>query len=138
MKTTLKPGLSHRATIAVTDDLLVPRVSPRLAAFADMPPVFATAFVVAFVEATCIELLRPHLDVGEHSVGVHVDLSHTAPTPPGLSVHAEVELLSLEGRILTFTVTVQDDAGPISSGRHQRALIDLNRFNSKATLRAQL
>ena len=88
MLTNLKPGLVHSASLTVDGSLTVPQVSPKLAAFADMPPVFATAFLVAFIEATCIEAIRPHLESGQHSVGTHVDVSHSAATPVGMQVKA--------------------------------------------------
>ena len=131
MKETLVPGLTHQARIVVDDSLTVPAVSQHLAAFADMPPVFATAMMVGFIEATCIELMAPHLDEGEHSVGVHVDVGHTAATPVGMDVLAEVALTAVEGRILTFEVKAFDDAGPIGGGVHKRAVILKDRFMEK-------
>lgn len=127
----MKTGLKHEATILVTDALTVPNVSDAIEPFADMPPVFATAFMVAHIEATCIACLRGHLDDGEHTVGTHVDVSHTAATPVGMNVAASVELTQVEGRTLTFRVEVRDDAGPIGSGVHKRAVIDVERFMAK-------
>ena len=131
MRASLVPGLSHRATLSVSDTLTVPALSDRFGSFADMPPVFATAFMVGFIEATCIECLAPHLEEGERSVGVHVNVSHTAATPTGMSVAAEVRLTEVEGRMLTFEVQVSDDAGLIGEGVHQRAIIELDRFLKK-------
>ena len=131
MKSTLAAGLSHEASLRVTDALTVPKVSDAIAPFADMPPVFATAFMVAHVEATCIACLRGHLDEGEHTVGTHVNLSHTAATPVGMDVTASVELTCADGRMLTFRVEVRDEAGSIGQGTHQRAVIDVARFMVK-------
>lgn len=136
MKDNLKPGLTHTAALVVDDSLTVPCVSPHLSAFSDMPPVFATAMMVGFIEATCIELMAPHLDVGEHSVGVNVDVSHTAATPVGMGVRAEVILTAVEGRILTFDVKAFDDAGPIGGGLHKRAVILTDRFMMKVAAKA--
>ena len=122
-KPTLKPGLTHETIVEVTDDLTVPRVSARLAAFADMPPVFATAFMVAVMEATCIECLDAHLDDDVHTVGVRVDVGHTAATPVGMKVRTSVHLRSVDDRLLTFDVEARDEAGLIGEGTHQRALI---------------
>ena len=69
---------------------------------------FATAFLVGFVEWTCIEALRPYLEPGQKTVGVHVDLSHSAATPVGMTVTAEVELIAVEGRKLRFKCSSQD------------------------------
>jgi fluoroacetyl-CoA thioesterase len=130
-KPTLVSGLTFEATIVVTDALTVPNVSDAIEPFADMPPVFATAFMVAHVEATCIACIQAHLGEGEHSVGTNVSLSHTAATPVGMQVTATVRLTEVEGRILTFSVEVRDDAGSIGSGEHKRVIIDVRRFLEK-------
>jgi fluoroacetyl-CoA thioesterase len=130
-KSTLKPEMTHEASIKVTETLTVPKVSAAIEPFADMPSVFATAFLVAHVEATCIACIRAHLEDGEHSVGTHVDLSHTAATPVGMNVTAKVRLTAVEGRMLTFAVEVRDEAGSIGAGEHQRAVVDVHRFMAK-------
>lgn len=137
MKHTLAPGLRTSATLPVSPDLTVPHVSTALGPFADMPPVFATAFMIAFVEATCIECLRDHLGDGEHSVGTHVDISHSAATPVGMTVEATVELLQVEGRIVTFRIEVRDDDGPIGGGFHKRAVIDQAKFMDRVRAKAK-
>lgn len=128
---TLSPGLRHSETMRVEARHTVPAVAPDWPGFADMPPVFATAMMVGFMELTCIMALRPHLQAGQHSVGTHVDMSHIAATPAGMYVTTEVELVGIEGRTLTFRVSCRDDAGLISEGTHRRAIIDTERFMAK-------
>jgi len=120
-------GLRHSLTIRVDDSLTVPHVSPAFG-FHDMPLVFATAYLVGFVEAACIDALKPHMADGEKTLGVHVDLSHSAATPVGLSVTAEVELVAVEGRRLRFRVACRDDLDVICTGFHDRYLIDAAKF----------
>jgi fluoroacetyl-CoA thioesterase len=131
----LVPGLSHAATLPITEELTVPAVSPALTEFADMPPVFATAYMVGFIEATCIALLKPYLADGQHSVGTAIDVSHTAATPAGMAVTANVELIEAEGRRLRFRVSAQDDAGPIGEGTHDRYIIDVAKFMDRVEAR---
>ena len=121
-------GLRHSQTIAVTPELTVPQVSAAFAQFRDMPPVFATAFMVGFVEDTCVAALRPFLQRGQRTVGIGVNLTHSAATPIGMKVTAEVELVEVEGRRLKFRVVCRDDAEPIGEGIHERAIIDHDRF----------
>jgi fluoroacetyl-CoA thioesterase len=121
-------GLKHKQSITVTSDLTVPSVSSRFAGFQDMPPVFATAFMVALVEDTCVAALKPHLAPGQRSVGTHVNVSHSAATPVGRTATCEVELVEVDGRRLKFTVLCTDEKGPIGAGFHERVLIDLERF----------
>ena len=121
-------GLKHKQTITVTPDLTVPSVSPHFAGFQDMPAVFATAFMVGFVEDTCVAALKPHLAPGQRSVGTHVNVSHSAATPIGMTASCAVELVEVEGRKLKFKVLCSDEKGPIGEGFHERVLIDLERF----------
>src|SRR5262245_55039833 len=100
----LRPGLRHTLTLRVDASLTVPKVSRHYTGFSDMPPVFATAFMVGFIEWACVEALRPHLAADQGTVGTHVNVSHAAATPIGMNVTAEVELTAVEGRKLTFKV----------------------------------
>ena len=127
----LKPGLSGSRTIMVEEGLTVPALAPPTFGFVDMPPVFATAFMVAFVEWTCIEVLRPYLDRTQRTVGVHVDLSHSAATPIGMKATAEVELVERNDKRLRFKVVVRDESELISEGFHDRYIIDAERFMAR-------
>ena len=83
MKATLLPGLRHRFTYRVPSNKTVPHLYPEVAEFQSMPAVFATGFMVGLMEWTCMQLMAPHLEPGEGSVGVHIDVSHTAATLRG-------------------------------------------------------
>ena len=124
----LRPGLRHSQAIPVGEALTVPAVAAAFTGFADMPPVFATAFMVGFVEWTCIEALRPYLGAHQRTVGTHVDMGHTAATPAGMRVTAEVELIAVEGRRLRFRVECRDEVEVIGTGFHERAVIDGEKF----------
>lgn len=124
----LKIGLRHESSIVVEEGLTVPSISRAFKGFADMPPVFATAFLIGFVEWTCVEALRPFLTPDQRTVGIHVDLSHVAATPIGMRVFATVELTAIEGRKLRFKVICRDEAEIICEGSHDRFIIDQSRF----------
>ncbi|MCT2580423.1 MULTISPECIES: thioesterase family protein [unclassified Mesorhizobium] len=101
------------------------------ASFADMPPVFATAFMVGFIEWACVEALRPFLSSHERTVGTHVDVSHVAATPVGMTVTADVELVAVQGRKLRFKVSCSDENGLIGEGFHERAVVDHDKFMAR-------
>lgn len=124
----LATGLRHTQSLLVDEKLTVPAVSEVFTGFADMPPVFATAYLVGFVEWTCIEALRPFLTAQQRTVGVHVELSHSAATPMGMEVTAEVELISIEDKRLRFKVICRDAVEVICEGHHDRYLIDVEKF----------
>jgi fluoroacetyl-CoA thioesterase len=127
----LEPGLKHVETIRVAEAHTVPAMTHLFASFDDMPPVFATAYLVAFVEWTCTEALKPYLAPGQRSVGTHVNLSHVAATPIGIDVTAEVELVEVEGRRLKFKATCRDAAEVIGEGFHERFVIDAEKFAAR-------
>ena len=81
---TLQPGLRHEFTYRVPVEKTVPHLYPESPDFLAMPDVFATGFLVGLIEWTCIQLVNEHLDwPAEMTLGVHVDVSHEAATPPG-------------------------------------------------------
>lgn len=128
MKDSLKPGLRATLAMPLAPGMLVPNLAGFFPNFGDMPEVMATMALVGFIESTALKCLAGHLDPGEHSVGVHVDVSHVAATPAGMEIRAEVELVAVEGRRLTFAVKAFDERGLIGEGRHRRAVIAVERF----------
>jgi fluoroacetyl-CoA thioesterase len=98
----LKPGLRHSATLTVGDALAVPAQARWFDPTTDMPPVFATAQMIAFVEWTCVWAVAPYLAPEQRTVGTRVEMTHIAATPIGMKVVAEVELVSFDVRTLRF------------------------------------
>lgn len=132
MKDTLKPGLTYEHQFTVTDAKLVPALYPEADEFLAMPKVFATGFMVGFLEWACIKLLHPHLDwPAEQTVGTHVNVSHEAATPAGRVVTAKVELVAVDGRKLMFTVEAHDGIDVIAKGTHERFVINREKFDAK-------
>ncbi len=138
MKETLKPGLDYRHQFLVPESKLVRNLYPEAESFQDFPEVFATGFLVGLLEWACIELIAPHLDEGEGSLGIHVDVSHQAATPPGMTITVDTTLERVEKRILTFTVQAHDGQDLICRGSHRRAIIDVQRFKAKVAEKAAL
>ena len=130
-KPTLRPGLVHSESILVTDRLIVPEMADCFSSFAAMPPVLATAYLVAFVEWTCVRALADHLLDGEATLGTKVDLSHDAATPVGMKATAAIELVAMEGHKLRFKVACRDERDAIGAGFHERFVIDEARFLSR-------
>jgi fluoroacetyl-CoA thioesterase len=136
MKPTLVPGMTHRFAFAVPANKTVPHLYPEADDFQTMPNVFATGFMVGLMEWACIQLIAPHLDRGEGSLGTHVDVSHLAATPPGLTVSVDVECVAVEGRKLAFTVRAHDGVDLIGEGRHRRVVVAWDKFNARVAEKA--
>lgn len=94
--------------------------------------VFATPALVALAEKTCWQSVAPALEAGSGTVGTKLELEHTAPTPVGMTVTCHSELVAVEGRKLTFKVTLADEKGPVGGGTHERFVIFEEKFAAKA------
>ena len=127
----LEVGLKFTKSIVVDERLCVPHMAPIFGEFDSMPPVLATAYLVAFVEWTCLTGLRDYIEPGQRTVGTHINLSHTAATPMGLTVYAEAELVELNGKLMQLKIICRDDKQVISEGFHGRAIIDFEKFMNK-------
>jgi fluoroacetyl-CoA thioesterase len=136
MKPTLKAGLTHRFVYRVPENKTVPHLYPEVADFQTMPRVFATGYMVGLMEWACMQLMAPHLDAGEGSLGVHIDINHTAATPPGFTVTVDVECTEVVGKKISFKVKAHDGVDQIGAGRHERFVVDLAKFNARAAEKA--
>ena len=136
MKPTLKPGLIHHFSYTVPENKTVPYTFPESPELAAMPKVFATGFMIVLMEWVCVQLLAPHLEPGEGSVGVHVDVSHFAATPPGFTVTVDVHCTGVQGKRVSFKVRAHDGIDLIGEGRHDRFVVVWNEFNAKVGIKA--
>jgi len=137
MKDSLVPGLRFEFRYMVPENKTVPYLYPDAPEFQLMPQVLATGFMVGLFEWACIQAVNPHLDwPREQTVGVHVNLSHEAATPPGLTVRVAGVLDRVEGRKLFFSLEADDGVHRISRGTHERFVIDAARFAAKAAAKA--
>ena len=92
-------------------DLLVTKECSALHIGSGTVPVLATPMMIALMERTCRMSVKPYLEEGQETVGTHVNVSHVAATPLGMSVHCESELVEVDRRRLVFRVQVTDAAG---------------------------
>jgi len=83
------------------------------------------------------EAINPHIDwPDEQTVGIHVNLSHVAASPPGLTVTVKGKLEQVEGRKISFSVVADDGVDKISEGTHDRFVINAEKFNDKMAAKA--
>ncbi|MDQ3919831.1 MAG: thioesterase [Acidobacteriota bacterium] len=99
------------------------------------PHVFATSRMVALMEIAASRVLRPLLAPDEQSVGVTIDVAHTAATPLGVKVTATARYLGREGKLFVFEVVAQDPGGEIGRGTHKRAVVSAERLLAGADRR---
>jgi fluoroacetyl-CoA thioesterase len=96
-----------------------------------LPPVLATARMSLAMELAAINALKPFLDSGEMSVGVTVNVTHTAATPAGWKVRAEAEVTGGEGRRVEYVVRAFDEKEEIGTGTHTRAVLERAKFDQR-------
>lgn len=95
-------------------------------------PVLATPRLVALAEEATCRAVADSLEPGETTVGMRVQINHLAPTSIGTTVAAEATLEKIEGRRLTFTVSISDESSLIGAGKVTRAIVDRDEFLEKA------
>lgn len=115
----LAAGLTHEATYMVTTDMRPPHVEG----------ILATSRMIALAEDTCLEIIQPLLHEGQTTVGTRVDMTHVGTAWAGEEITVRIRLTKVtQRRLLSFDVEVSAPAGVISTGTHQRLIVDRSRF----------
>jgi predicted thioesterase len=115
-------GISHTATQQVTEELLASKAGSGTLS------VYATPYMIAFMELCSLWCAMPYLDEGETTVGTSVNIEHLAPTPLGGTVRTEAKLIDVQGRKLIFEVTAFYGETLIGKGFHGRHVINIAKF----------
>jgi predicted thioesterase len=123
---TLAPGLTASVTLVVADG------DTALALRSGDVPVLGTPRLIALAEQASVEATESELPSGRTTVGYQVQLAHLTPTPVGGTVVAEATLEQVEGRRLTFRVSVSDARGLVAAGRITRVVVERARFLERA------
>ena len=126
----IEPGSTSTFEFTVPPTKVVPELYPEAPPFQTVPRVFATGYMVGLLEWACMNHLDEagHLQPGQTSVGTHISVSHTAATLPGQVLTVEVTCTLVDGRTVEWDLTARDERDWITSGTHQRAVIDTERF----------
>ena len=122
----LGPGLHGCAKLIVAEGDTAPAMRS-----GDVP-VLATPRVIALCEEAAIAAVAEEVPAGQTTVGMRIQVDHLAPTSIGTQVAAEATLEKVEGRRLTFTVTVNDPCGLVAAGKVTRVVVETERFLDKA------
>jgi len=105
--------------------------------YRNLPNVFATPFLGGFMERVSAELINEHLDPGEQSVGISMDLKHSAATPLGMKVRVKTEVVVVDGAKLTFKLEAWDEVEKIGEATHERFIIKADKFNARIAKKSQ-
>lgn len=121
----LEPGIIGKCNTVVTEQMTAESVGSGLL------KVLATPSLIALAEKTANESVMPQLETGFGTVGISVNIKHTAPTPVGETIRAESELTEVDGRRLVFKIRVFDEIGLVGEGTHERFIINNEKFIGK-------
>ena len=121
----IKPGLKGATEIVVGEQHTAPHVG------SGRVHVLATPVMINLMEAAALQAVEGLLPAGHQTVGIHLDVTHTAATPVGMRVRVHAELIKVEKRTLTFRVHADDEKERIGEGVHERIIINLERFDKR-------
>ena len=121
----IRPGLAGAAELIVAPEHTAARVGSGAIA------VLATPVMINLIEAAALAACEQLLPPGHQSLGIHLDVRHTAATPVGLRVAAVAEVVAVEGRTITFRVEARDEREVIGGGTHQRVVVNVARFDQR-------
>ena len=119
-------GLTNAAEDFVTEE------NTALALGSGSLKVFATPAMIRLIERATAELVEKNLPPKSTSVGISLDIKHTAPTPLGMTVRADVKIISVDGRKIIFDAVAFDERGEIGRGTHERFIVNRTKFQAKA------
>ena len=133
MSTILQPGMAGTLETTVTESMLASSVG------SGKVYVFSTAMMIAWMEATAVDVAQAGLAEGLTTVGTGISVSHVAATPLGMKVRfrAELTAVSSNGKGLSFKVSAHDESGLIGEGTHERVVVDKAKFESRAKAKGQ-
>ncbi|MBN2386971.1 MAG: thioesterase family protein [Anaerolineales bacterium] len=100
-------------------------------------PVYATPAMVGLMEHAAVQALAGHLSEGQTTVGGHIDVHHTAPTPVGMKVRAVARLVEVQDRQLTFHIEARDEVEIVGQAIHDRFIVDESRFTARAAAKGR-
>jgi predicted thioesterase len=131
MSSVFQPGMTHEIAVKTKPEDSAQKFYPHL------PDVFATPFLVGLMERVSAELINQHLQPGEQSVGIAMDLKHMAATPLGMEIRVKTEVTAVEGRKLTFRLEAYDEVEKIGEANHERFIIQAAKFSARVADKAK-
>lgn len=131
MSSPFHPGMTRQLTVVTTQEDSARRFYPNL------PDVFGTPCLGGLMERVSAELINEHLNPGEQSVGISMNLKHSAATPIGMAVRVVTEVAAVDGRKLTFKLEAFDDVEKIGEATHERFIIVADKFNARVAEKAK-
>lgn len=124
-----KPGMSFETELVVGEEHVTRHLGEDL-------PLFATPYMINWMELSCVDFMRKSLPEGFDSVGAGIAVTHGAATPLGMKVKLVAEITDVNGALVDFKLEAWDEECKISEGTHKRAVIEFEKFRKKVLKKA--
>ena len=132
MKASLRPGVATTRRIIVDPARTIDFIGEE----GQVWPVYSTEWLVRDLEHTCLDFILGHADAGENSVGTEVALQYLALTLLGMEVEITATVSAVEGRRVSFNVSIKDNLELICVGSHIRFVVDTTKTVERVKAKA--
>jgi predicted thioesterase len=119
------PGVRGEFSLLVTHEVAVDFLGDEGAR------ILGTPYLIGYLELTARNAVKHLLEVGQDTVGTHVDVRHLAATPLGMSVRFHATVTDVEERRIRFHLEAHDEKEKVAEGTHERAIVTVSRFAEK-------
>lgn len=127
----IEAGMQYTVEKVVTKEMTAAAVGGKDAVMA-----LGTPFLVAMFEDAAVELMKPHLEPGQGSVGTKIVIKHLAPTPVGMKVRVTATVTEVDRKRLEFSIEAFDEVEKIGEGTEQRFIISQDKFRQGVEMKA--
>jgi fluoroacetyl-CoA thioesterase len=97
----------------------------------------ATSRMIELMESAAARIMKVHLDDGETSVAVAMNVTYAAPSlrhsHAGSSMRAVASYVGISGKLHRFRINAFDESGLIGTAEHTRAVVVERRLVRVAT-----
>lgn len=123
----LEVGTTYEFKRTVTDDVTAAKAA------SGAVEVFATPFMIAWMEEASLKLAQKELEEGLTTVGTEVNIKHLKGSLVGTEMKVVSTLKEIDRKKLIFDVAVYETDGNIlvGEGTHTRFIIDTVKFFEK-------
>ena len=93
--------------------------------------VLSSPSMILMMEQTAMLFVQEHLPEGWITVGTRVDVSHLRASKVGAEIIVHAKLLEFEKKHMIFEVEAYDGENKIGEGKHERHIVNLEKFISR-------
>lgn len=93
--------------------------------------VLATPAMVALMENAAMLCVASSIESTQSTVGISIEVIHSRATAINKKIEATAEITNIDGRKISFEITAIDEKGVIGTAKHDRFIVDREKFLSR-------